>query len=385
VAQGGGAHRQPLVVICIVGSISDAEFGREVRRCRDRLHEATAVLEERGSVPGWFRFPYLQRGRTPEKRDAALAIVTAASQRVAPVTIDTSEWALAKPYVDALKAGDKARAQRIGAGWVEHIVAASLHARQVAKETLKQPIPQVLLLHANAVAADYLGTLLAKLARAGFAFESFERVMEHPVYARADHYAGPVGLSWLYRIEEANQARRRWDWDNGQLRALRRRFGLRPDQGQYAIGRGMTARPLAPRVHLIVHTGTYAANSLVVELADGGLLFIDTPPTPVATHELVGWARARFGDVAMRSIHSHAHEDASGGIAALAEWGVVTYGSTHTAGLLAANGSRRLIWWLHAACGGCRGQSGRCGSGVVAGGARSGGATDSAVDDPGAW
>lgn len=149
----------------------------------------------------WFRFPCLHRGRTVERRDAAVRFVEKTGHRVATVSVDNSDYLLVKPYVDALKKGDQEKAREIGRAWVQHIVETVRHFRQVAVERTGRQVKHILLLHANAPAADYLDELLAALEKEGLTFISLEEAMKDPAYSRPDDYAGPSGPSWLYRFK----------------------------------------------------------------------------------------------------------------------------------------------------------------------------------------
>lgn len=298
----------------------------DVRRCKARLDGIV------GRPTRWFRYPFLQRGRTPAARDAGVAALKAMGHTPAPVSVDTGEWILVAPYVAALRRGDAETAAAIGAAYVEHVVAASRHARAVARQHPGRAIPHVLLLHANALAADHLDPLLAALAREGFGFVTLDAALADPVYAEPDRYAGPIGLSWLYRIAPAGDAGERWRWDAGQTRALARRFGGEAES-EAPIDHDLTLRPVAAGTWVVTHD-VWKANLLLAEMPDGTLLLADTPSTPDATARLLVWLRARFGERAVVAINSHHHVDALGGNAMLIAAGATTWGSDRTAALV---------------------------------------------------
>lgn len=54
------------------------------------------LLAERGVVPRWFRHPYLRAGRTAEDKQAVVNCLAALGYRVAPVTVDNSDWIWAR-------------------------------------------------------------------------------------------------------------------------------------------------------------------------------------------------------------------------------------------------------------------------------------------------
>lgn len=308
----------------------DLDTWREdVAACRDRLAAVT------GSPPVYFRYPYLRTGRTRESRDAAAATLESLGHTRAPVSIDTSEWLLAGPYARAVAAGEHARAQAIADAYVDHIRLAARHYRDLARARVGRDIDHVLLLHANALAADHLDALLTMLEAEGFRFVSLERALRDPVYAEADDWVDSVGSSWLLRLAPAQIDG--WGWDRGQQHALRGRFGLAEDDDDDSqrIGRALRVRKIPDTpAWVVTQTEPIAANSLVFETADGSPVLADTPWTPEATRELLDWVELRFGRPPALATVSHYHLDASGGIAALLAAGVPVVGSEHTATLL---------------------------------------------------
>ncbi|GEM_PF-350527 len=295
--------------------------------------ECNKYLEMRlGKPVKWFRYPFLQTGRSTEKRDAGLLALRKLGLNVAHVTVDTGEWALTRPYVEALQAGDSARAKEIGRAWVVHVLAAVHHYRTVARNRTGTDIPHVLLLHSNAVAADHLNELLSALEAEGTRFASLEKVLKDPVYAQEDDYAGPIGLSWLYRIKPRND--KAWVWDDGQLRAMQARFCGVKEEPKSAIDIDLTVRTLRPGVWIVVDEKPYPANSLLVEMRDSSLVLVHTPYTPEATRRLLTWMAARFGERRLVAVNGHFHPDAAGGNEALIKAGAEVWGSDHTVRLL---------------------------------------------------
>lgn len=165
-----------------------------------------------GSDTVWFRYPFLHQGATAERQAAALATLEELTSPIAHVTIDNSDWILAVAYGDAVERGDSVRAAAIGEAFVEHVIRATQHYQQVARDKTGSDVPHVLLLHANLLVADHIGTLLDRLRTDhGFRFVSVAEAQQHPVYERADRYTGENGLSFLYRMEPANPELAAWD------------------------------------------------------------------------------------------------------------------------------------------------------------------------------
>jgi peptidoglycan/xylan/chitin deacetylase (PgdA/CDA1 family) len=191
----------------------------DVRRCDRFLRRRT------GEPVRWFRFPMLHQGPTLERRRAATELLEELGYRNAHVSIDTSDWLLAVAYREALARGDRAEAERVGRAHVEHVVQAARHYRDVARERFGRDVAHVILLHANALNADWLGVALDALAAEGFRFVPLEQALADPVYEMRDGYVGENGISWLYRVEPAVPAAA--DWDRAREDEIRERFGVR--------------------------------------------------------------------------------------------------------------------------------------------------------------
>lgn len=176
-----------------------------------------------GSASLPFRYPYLHRGPTAERYRAGRQALEALATTIAPVTINTGDWILDDAYVAALRASDDARVAAIATAYVDHVARAAAHYRDVAVERVGRDIAHILLLHANALLADELDGVLARLEEEGFRFVPLDVVLQDPVYTLDDDYIGPEGLSWLYRIAPARPAAQAWDLEEAtRLREVAR-------------------------------------------------------------------------------------------------------------------------------------------------------------------
>jgi peptidoglycan/xylan/chitin deacetylase (PgdA/CDA1 family) len=196
-----------------------AEWTEDVRRCDRYLRGITAEPVRS------FRFPFLHQGPTVARRRAAVVLLDELGYVNAHVTIDTSDYLMAVAYREALAKGDLAEADRVGRAYVEHLVAAARHYRDFARERFGRDVSHVILVHANALNADWLGASLDALAAEGFRFVPLEEALGDPVYALPDDYVGGKGISWLYRVEPAMPAAA--EWDQAREDEIRQRFGVR--------------------------------------------------------------------------------------------------------------------------------------------------------------
>lgn len=157
------------------------------------------LLAEHGQAPRWLRHPYLRAGQDAATRDALAEFLGGHGYRIAPVTIDNSDWIWARAYRRALDAGDAAQLDRLRADYVPYLLAKAEYYDSQSRLLFDRAIPQVLLLHANELNADTLETLVRELTVRGYAFATLEETLADPAYAHADGYNGRWGPSWIHR------------------------------------------------------------------------------------------------------------------------------------------------------------------------------------------
>jgi hypothetical protein len=144
--------------------------------------------------------------------------------RTAHFTIDNSEWILAEAYGRALIAGDIRRRDAIADAYVEHMLAALAHFAEVARSVAGRDVAHILVLHANALAADHFGRVLDECQKRGAVFVTLDEALADPIYEQNDRYVGPKGLSWLYRIDPSG-TRTAQRWDEQEAARIERQYG----------------------------------------------------------------------------------------------------------------------------------------------------------------
>ena len=155
------------------------------------------LMQSEGKSLRWFRHPFLHQGATPEVRRAFQAFLAAHAYVVAPVTVNSAEWVFAAAYARALEQGDEAAARRIGAAYVPYMQTVFAQAEQLALDLFGRPIAHVLVLHANALNADYFDALAAMLRQRGYRFISLDEALKDSAYASPPGSSGVKGESWL--------------------------------------------------------------------------------------------------------------------------------------------------------------------------------------------
>ncbi|KFN41199.1 polysaccharide deacetylase family protein [Arenimonas oryziterrae] len=163
------------------------------------------LLAERDKTPRWFRHPYLRAGRTPEDKAALEAFLAEHGYRIAPVTVDTSDWVWAAAYrktlanpgiQDGLREETLARLRH---DYVPYMIAKIDYFEQQSIGLLGYNLPQILLMHANELNADTYAELIAAIRARGYRFVTLEEAVADPAYRRADAYTGKWGPSWIHR------------------------------------------------------------------------------------------------------------------------------------------------------------------------------------------
>ena len=158
-----------------------------------------ALLEARGQSLQYFRHPYLHTGRDLATKQAFEAFLAQRGYRVAPVSIDNSEWIFARAYMLALRAGDSRLAERIGKDYVDYMLAMVAFYEDQSDQLFARNISHVLLVHANELNADWFGELADRLSAIGYEFVTLDEALEDPAYESEDTYTGRGGITWLHR------------------------------------------------------------------------------------------------------------------------------------------------------------------------------------------
>jgi peptidoglycan/xylan/chitin deacetylase (PgdA/CDA1 family) len=173
-----------------------AEFEADVLRGERVTRE---LMNARGRTLRYFRHPTLNTGPDSATRARFEAFLTEHGYTVAPVTIDNDEYLYALAYDRARARGDRAAQERLGRDYLRYMGEVFDFYERLSRRLFGREIPQVLLLHANALNADYLDELASMTADRGYRAISLERALTDEAYKSPDRYIGARGFSWLQR------------------------------------------------------------------------------------------------------------------------------------------------------------------------------------------
>ena len=172
------------------------EFEEDVARGEETVG---ALLGAKGMRLRYFRHPFLHTGLSLETRRALEEFLAQHGYRVAPVTIDNSDWIFARAYATARQRGDRATAEEVAASYGPYMERKTAYYERQSTALFSREVRQVLLLHANALNADRLGDVVRRLRARGYAFISLDRALEDSAYETPDTFTGRGGISWLHR------------------------------------------------------------------------------------------------------------------------------------------------------------------------------------------
>jgi lysophospholipase L1-like esterase/peptidoglycan/xylan/chitin deacetylase (PgdA/CDA1 family) len=158
--------------------LTDEQFVSELKRNEPILQSLMG-----GQDWHWFRYPFLSEGGSdPAKRARVRALLGANGYKVAPVTMDFSDWAYNDTYARCVAKGDTATIAQMEAAWLAGAEANLLRYRAMSKALYGRDVPYVLLMHLGAFDARMMPRLLALYQKHGFRFVSLEEAMRDPIY-----------------------------------------------------------------------------------------------------------------------------------------------------------------------------------------------------------
>jgi peptidoglycan-N-acetylglucosamine deacetylase len=168
-------------------------------RTYTRLQRGRRVTER------WFRHPFTHTGPTAEIKAGLDRFLAGRGYRVAPFTIENSDWVFSAAYAKARTSGDEALAARVREAYLLYSDTMLDWFETLAKEDFARDIPQILLIHSNELHTDALDALLTRLEQRGYRFVTLGEAMKDAAYSTPDEFIGTYGPSWLHRWRVAKK------------------------------------------------------------------------------------------------------------------------------------------------------------------------------------
>jgi peptidoglycan-N-acetylglucosamine deacetylase len=161
------------------------------------------------TLPGWtprLRFPYLKEGDTAEKRDALRQWMAANKYRPAPVSIDASDWYYSDRFLKWRKAHPEGDQDLYRQAYLAHLWDRAKYYDDLSKQVLNRSAKHVLLLHTNAINAEFLPDVIAMFRSKGWKIISPEEAFADPLYSMHPDTL-PAGESILWALAKQGNAK----------------------------------------------------------------------------------------------------------------------------------------------------------------------------------
>jgi len=157
------------------------------------------LMTERRPYQLYYRHPYTSTGPTREVKAAFENFLRERGYKVAPFTIENSDYIFNQMYSDARRNKDSALMERLRKAYLEFDDGQFEFMERLSTEMFGREITQILLIHANDLNADCLDELLRRLEARGYRFVTLDQALEDKAYQTKDDYVGLHGPSWLHR------------------------------------------------------------------------------------------------------------------------------------------------------------------------------------------
>jgi uncharacterized protein (TIGR02246 family) len=178
--------------------IADVEAGRA---------GLARVLDRHALKVRFFRFPYLEEGDTAAKLDAMRDYLARSGQRAMPVTVDDQDWSFERAWVRAQRTDDTQALARIADDYQRTLRTEVEVQTREGDELFGHQVPQILLLHANAVGLAQWDDLFTWLEGRGYRFATADEVLADPVLSTPHRFvSGPGGSLWRRLAHERESA-----------------------------------------------------------------------------------------------------------------------------------------------------------------------------------
>jgi hypothetical protein len=156
-------------------------------------------MAEAGRTSKFFRFPANHTGDTKEKHDAVAAFLAQRGYRLAPCTIEDSDWLFNRAYAQMRARHDRAAEASLRAAYLAYAAAEIDFLSGLNKQVLGYAPPEIMLIHDNQLNADVIDELLALFEERQFHWVTLTQAESDPVYQAPDTFITSYGPMWGYR------------------------------------------------------------------------------------------------------------------------------------------------------------------------------------------
>jgi peptidoglycan-N-acetylglucosamine deacetylase len=131
------------------------------------IRNANNILQSLDGFRPWFRYPFLDEGRTQGKRDS--------------IRTDNYDWYLNGLLRTAIQKGKNVNMDSMRSAYLEHIWRSVQFYDDIARKVLNRSPKHVLLLHENDLAAHFIGDVISLLRSKGWKIISPDEAYKDPI------------------------------------------------------------------------------------------------------------------------------------------------------------------------------------------------------------
>ena len=132
------------------------------------IRTADSKLRVMNGIVPWFRYPFLDEGKSKPVRDSIRSALTDLKLTNGYVTIDNYDWYINNLLKQAIQKGNKINHEALGSLYIEHIWNSIQFYDKIGRETLGRSPKHVLLLHENDMSARFVGDLIQFIKSKGW-------------------------------------------------------------------------------------------------------------------------------------------------------------------------------------------------------------------------
>lgn len=145
------------------------------------LKKAHEILKAFPSYKPWFRYPFLDEGKTKTARDSIRTALSSISLTNGYVTIDNYDWYINALLRKAIQEKKKINEDNLRKFYIDHVYSSIEFYDNIAKKTLGRSPKHVLLLHETDISAKFIGDLVRHLRSKGWKIISPEEAYTDPI------------------------------------------------------------------------------------------------------------------------------------------------------------------------------------------------------------
>ncbi len=179
-----------------LNKVSVEEFKKDIMLGERILRN---LMEKEKKELKYFRHPYLQTGLSLTVKKEIDDFLSSKKYTIAPVTIDNGEWIFASAYLKAIDSNKTNMMKNIGRDYIDYMKRKIEYWESQSIALFGRNINHVLLIHANALNAEYYDELCQMIREKKYEFTTLDEALKDEAYKSEDTFIRNAGISWIHR------------------------------------------------------------------------------------------------------------------------------------------------------------------------------------------